>query len=281
MSRGRWQHIDRRGPGARPDREAAAPPPEAPAAPPAPREEAPLVRQLRALYHLRQYAACAGLVETALAEDPHLPGARRLLGMALGQLDETGAVEALRAALCEDASDPRLRAALLSAELRAGILPEVPAEPAAGPETDVAGAAAWLRAQAALRNGNPADAALLFDRAAELFRQGAPASVLAERLGTAYLGQVVSRLAAGDLEGAQRLFARLTSAPPVRLPDRTLALAREVYAVADAARGLSPAERREVLAPLADVVLELRLRVAFYDGTRPVAMHWERVGAGG
>jgi hypothetical protein len=63
---------------------------------------------------------------------------------------------------------------------------------------------------------------------------------------------------------------------PVRLPEATLALAREVYAVADAARGLSPDERREVLAPLAEVVLELRLHVAFYDGTRPVAMHWER-----
>jgi tetratricopeptide (TPR) repeat protein len=261
------------GPGP-PEPWAAEPPPCDPPSSAAPAEDSPVLRHAGGLYHLRQFAGCAEFLQQALAETPTLKGGHRLLGMALGRLGESrDAAAALARAIQEEPDEPVLRASLATSQMAAGVLPEPPIGPLEGPAGEIAGAVAWLWGQQSLRDGRPGEATRHFAEAAEYFARSSSPAELGERIGACYVGQAVSALLAGQLDAAQQAYTRLARMAPVREP--VLALARQVYEVAEAVRELSPGERSEVLAPLADLILTVRLRVRFYDGEQPVAMHWE------
>src|SRR5439155_5053370 len=117
----------------RPERDSVPPARATPAArepaepqavsPAAPGPLHPALRAARGYYLLRQFQVCADAVAAAL-EEHHgalLPGAQRLLGMALGRLqDARVAARALDIAVGQEERDDRLRARLLSAQLAAG-----------------------------------------------------------------------------------------------------------------------------------------------------------------
>ena len=285
MSSPRWQHLDRskREPTTSPNPPAAAPdgadlPPGAPAAGGSPSHSPSnhaALRTARGYYHLRQFQACADAVEAALETDPSLPGAQRLLGMALGCLGEPNrAAEALARGCEEDPSDLELRASLVSAQMGQGAVPpSIPHLP--GRANELKGAAAWLRGQQQLRDGDAHGAAGSFFSAAHFFAEASPLPVLGERIAACYVGLAISHLLTGMLDAAQGDFSRLSGRGSA--PQSALAFARQVYEVADAVRELSPEEQRDALAPLAELVLQVRLHVRYYDGTGPVAMHWENL----
>ncbi|HTE20751.1 MAG TPA: hypothetical protein VK689_20490, partial [Armatimonadota bacterium] len=137
------------------------------------------------------------------------------------------------------------------------------------------GAVAWLRAQQQLRDRDAHAAVADFFSAAHFFTEASPLPVLGERIAACYVGLAISHLLTGMLDAAQGDFSRLAGRGS--MPQPMLQFARQVYEIADAMRDLSPDERREALAPLAELVLRARLRVRFYDGTGPVAMHWENL----
>jgi tetratricopeptide (TPR) repeat protein len=228
------------------------------------------------LYLLRQFEQCADLLSAALDAQPDLPGARRLRGLALGSLGlSADAVRSLRAALIESPGDSELLGSLISAEIRAGLVPERPSVPAAGAAAELAGAGAWVRGREALREERMVAAAHAFQEAGDLFVQHSPIDTAPERAAAAYVGETVSWLAAGQFDAAQRGFSRLSTR--VRLPEATLRFARGLYELADALRDLEPSERAEELAPLVDAIASARIRLRFYDGTAPVEMYWENL----
>jgi tetratricopeptide (TPR) repeat protein len=228
------------------------------------------------LYVLHQFEQCADVLTAALAVHPEIPGARKLLGLALGRLDlPADAVQSLRAALVEAPDDPVLLGALISAEIRAGVVPARCSFTTTGALAEVVGAAEWARGQHALRAGRPAEAARAFQEAGELFTRHSPPEAAAERVAAAYVGETVSHLAAGQLDAAQRGFSRLGAR--VRFPKASIRFARGLYELADALRDVDPAERAEELAPLVDAIAAARLRLRFHDGTRPVEMFWENL----
>jgi tetratricopeptide (TPR) repeat protein len=232
-----------------------------------------VIRTAQGYYQLKQYQLCVDELTAVLDQEPELPGARRLLGMALGHLDcPAEASGVLAGAVEEDPDDPLLRASLLSAQIEAGILPAYPVSPLPGAQAEFAGAAAWLHGQARLRQGRAADAARLFLEAASLFQSSSPQNEAGERIAACYVGLAISHLVAGQLEAAQQSFTRLGGHS---FPEAALSLARQVYEVVEAVRELPPEERTLVLAPLAQLVLQARLRVRFYDQLHPPAMHWE------
>jgi len=283
MTKGRWQHLDLQKPAPLPTDsrrehavEDAAAAPSVPV-PPVPETTLhPEIRRARALYELRQFEQCADCLTGALAVHPEIPGANKLLGMALGRLGfTTDAARSLRAALAETPEDPAVLGSLISAEIRAGLVPERRSVTATGELGEIMGAAAWIRGQQALREGRTAEAALAFQEAGELFASHSPPEVAPERVAAAYVGETVSHLAAGQLDAAQRGFSRLGAR--VRLPEATLRFARGLYELADALREVVPAERAAELAPLVDAVAAARLRLRFYEGTQPVEMYWENL----
>lgn len=282
MAKGRWQHLDLQKPVQLPSATPAELPVDAraentPQSGSAPEDAPhPEVQRARALYALRQFEQCADLLTAALAIHSEIPGARKLLGLALGRLDFPSlAADHLRATSQEAPNDPELRASLISAEIRAGLIPERVSGSATGALAEISGAGEWVRGQASLREGWAVAAAEEFQKAGELFARHSPPEVLAERIAAAYIGEVVSHLAAGQLDAAQRGFSRLRER--ARLPEPTLQFARGLYELADALRILTPEERTEELAPLVETVLSARIRVRFYDATRPVEMYWENL----
>jgi hypothetical protein len=284
MTKGRWQHLDRvrRPTGSGPPARRTAISPEVGASGTEAQPEPVLspaartaLQAARGYYHLRQYQACADLLEPLLQEEPRVPDGHRLLGMSLGRVEEPGrAARALAAAVAEAPHDVPLWGSLLSARIQAGIEEEVPSG-LSGPAGELAGAATWILGQRSLREGRPAEAARRFAEAAALFEAWSPAELLPERAAACYVGGAVSHLLAAQLDAAQQGFSRLSGRAAVGGP--VLAFARQVFEVVEAMRELSPEERAEVLDPLAGLVLRLRLRVRFYDQVRPVAMHWENL----
>jgi hypothetical protein len=273
MSRARWQHLDLSRPAASaPPAPASGAPDPAPGAG-APPESAPL-QAARGYYHLRQFQACADILTEALAGGLHVPGARRLLGLALGQVgDYPAAAASLALAVEEDPTDTALSASLLSARLAAGEAPDVAGF--AGVPSELTAAAAWRRAQRALSEGYAGEAARGFGDAARLFGES-PADVLGERRAACYVGHAVSYLLAGEPEAAQQGYTRIMGR--TRASESAVAFARRVYEVGEALRGLPSAERESALAPLVELLLSARLVVGFYDGVRPAALHWEGLG---
>lgn len=277
MNGPRWQYLDRY---PRPERSRAAPPAASPAVPvtvpPAPAGHPELARA-RGYYHLRQHAACAEVLTALLAAEPRVPGARGLLGCCLGLTGEdAAAIPHLEAARVEEPEDPDLWSMLVSAQLRAG-LPPAP-EPAAlqGAALEIAGAAAWMEGQRRVRQGEPAEAVRHFRRASELLLGAASEEQLAPRLAACMVAESVSHLLAGHLEAAQQVFARAPGAPggrPVRAPLQEFA--RQLFEVAEAARALPESERRAALAPLAALLLAVRLRVGFYVPGHPLSLAWD------
>jgi hypothetical protein len=225
---------------------------------------------------LGQFEQCADALTAALAVYPDLPGAQRLLGLSLGRLDfRTDAVRSLRAAVAEEPHDHELLASLVSAEIRAGLVPERRIIAAEGSLAEALGAGDWVRGQHALREGGAAEAALAFREAGDRFARHSPPEAAPERVAAAYVGETVSQLAAGQFDAAQRGFSRLGAR--VRLPEATLRFARGLYELTDALRGLTPVEYTAELAPLVEAILAARIRIRFYDGTRPVEMYWENL----
>lgn len=225
---------------------------------------------------LNQFEACADAVTAALEHEADLPGAYRLLGMSLGRLDDPrGAVAALERACREAPEDVGLRASLISAQVDCAI-PSAPTGAASpGPLGEVSGAAGWIWGQHLLRERRPMDAGRAFLDAAVRFQSASAPDLLPERLGACYVGQAISYLVAGELDSAQLGYARTIgrAAPPPSVAQ----FARQVYEIVEAVRELEPAERIPALAPLADLVLQARLRIRFYDQVRPVSMHWENL----
>jgi tetratricopeptide (TPR) repeat protein len=283
MTRSRWQHLDRSKPQPRPAASpTAVPDPQPPIQKPNALAEpaSPIITQARAHYLLRDYDRCAELLLDS--ELPELPGKSRWLGLSSGQLGNfQRAAAELELAVREAPEDGDLQASLLSAQLRAGAVPEPPPSAPAGALGELCGAAAWVRGQALLTAGSAREAAASFDVAGGLFGRCSPASEAAERIGAAFVGAAVSRLVSGDLDAAQRSFSSLSSGIPAQRSARaTRALvdfARQLYAAADAVRGLAPEERLEAVAPLVELVTTARLRVRFYDGRLPVSMHWDHL----
>ncbi|MGV3724304.1 MAG: hypothetical protein ACO1SX_25700 [Actinomycetota bacterium] len=181
----------------------------------------------------------------------------------------------LSSAVEEDPGDALLRASLLSAEIIAGRLPDPPAALTDGPLSELAGAAAWLRGQASLRDGIPPIAAASFQQASMLLVSHVPGSVIAERASAAFVGEAVSRLAAGQLEAAQQCYLRLPGRE--RLPAGSAQFARQLYEVADALKEIEPTDRPDALQPLVELVTASRLRVRFFDQERPVEIWWEHL----
>ncbi len=275
----RWQNLDRLPPDRLPQPGADPAPPVEPAGAAAPRRvlvrpDHPDLAVACGHYHLRQFHDCAEAVEALLARQPELPGARRLLGLARGQLGEySEAVRHLGTALAQDPEDTELRASFLSARLAGGEAPEEPLSLSPPPLAELAGAAEWLRGQADLRGHRVASAARAFARAGDLLASSSPPESAGERVAACYVGQAVSHLVGGELDQARHGFSRLQGRESV--PPAALRFARQLYEVADALADLEPAERPEAAAPLADLVARARLRLRFYDGRQPVAMHWD------
>jgi tetratricopeptide (TPR) repeat protein len=219
---------------------------------------------------------CVKLLLPLAARATPPSGTRRLLGLALGrlgQLDE--AMRVLSAAVAEDPGDALLRASLLSAEILAGRLPEPPVALVEGPLSELAGAAAWLQGQTLLREGRPAVAATNFQQASLLLGSHVPGSITAERASAAFVGEAVSRLAAGQLQAAQQCYLRLPGRE--RLPTEAAQFARQLYEVAGALSEIEPADRPEALQPLVELVSAARLRLRFFDQERPVEIWWDHL----
>lgn len=241
----------------------------------------PALRIARGYYHLGDFQACVDAILAAYdalspGETASLPGAQRLLGMALGRLDDPeGAARALARAVEEDGADEALHASLLSARLRSGALPEETPAFGGGPLAELAGALAWLLARRALEAGHPADAARRFAEAAALFARFSPPLLLGERLAAAYVGLAISYLLAGQFDAAAQAYSRTMGGQD---PGGTAGrLARQVFEIAGALQEVGPEERATVLAPLAGLLLQVQVRVLFYDQVHPVAIRWENL----
>lgn len=282
MRKGRWQHLDRTR-AERPDAAPASEPVVEPlpevseaSSPTSPPPAHPALQLASGYFHLKQFEPCADTLQEALRETPLLPGARRLLGLALGRLqDPAGAARELTLAREEEPEDPLLLASLISARLQLG---EPLAERVAGgtgPLGELVAASRWLEGQQQLRDRRPREAARLFAEAGERFITASPPELVGDRLAASFVGQAISYLVACELEAAQLAYSRLQRTG--KLPEGMRPFARQLYELADEARALPEAERREALEPLAELVLGAKLLVRFYDPSRPVAMHWENL----
>jgi hypothetical protein len=111
---------------------------------------------------------------------------------------------------------------------------------------------AWRSGQALLRE-SPAAAARRFEAARELLP---PSPGRAEQVAACYIAQAVAYLSAGALDAAQLSFTRLRGEA---LPPAAGEFARGLFELAQELRHLDPAERREALEPLLELVLGIRL----------------------
>jgi hypothetical protein len=225
-------------------------------------------RALHALYQMGELEACAAAAQRVEGD----PVARRLRALCLGEMDDLAALDELAALLREDPEDGELAAALLSHQLRRGLLPEAGPFRPDPPAGAYRGAAAWLRGQQLAVAGRPREGAAEFALAARYFRAG-PTGTRSERLAAAYVGLAISHLAAGDAAAAQLAYTRILAgeAPGVGVGE----LAARTFQTAEALRGLSASELAEVAAPLAEAVGRIRLRVLFHRPGRPAVLLWD------
>lgn len=285
MNRRRWQHLDRDPPPARDAVSKPSLPLESPASPqaasaPAPSPAPGLSAKLRAAqtyYRLGHPALAAELAREVLDAEEADGGAHHLLGLALARLGQSQeAMAALSRAVTLTPGDPAPLAALLSVSLLNGAPVTVSLAAAEGPAGELAGALAWVEAQALL-TGDARAAAACFSQAAERFARYSSPETLGERVVAAYLGAAVSYLAAGQPALAQRAFSTLIGGVPV--PEAALSFARQLYELATLFTDLDASERLDTIAPLVALVLRARLRTVLYDGTAPVVIRWEHLPA--
>jgi tetratricopeptide (TPR) repeat protein len=230
----------------------------------------------RALFSLRELERCVALLLPLVSLEQPPPGAKRLLGLALGRMGAIEhAVPVLAEAAAEHPEDLALSASLLSARLLLGQFPEVQASPTEGPLAELIGALAWLNGQRLLAERRDAAAAAAFNRAGELISADVPALIAAERASAVFIGEAVSRLAAGQLEAAQQCFSRLSRRE--RLSPETLQFARQLYELAEVLKEVDQAERSEVVQPLVELVVTARLRLRFFDQEQPVEIWWDHL----
>ncbi len=226
----------------------------------------PALRAAWSLYRLGQFGACADLLT---AKSLEARGAPLLLGMARGRIGEFElAVAALEMeASRPDPSRPDLcGAALFSAQLAIGRATigahHLPAE--------LLGAASWRDGQQLLEAGGFAGAAQAFAAAGQHFKRQRDDRTRPHRQAAAYVGQAISLLLTGRSAEAARCYSVAFSGDG----DEVANFARQVYELASAVTGLTEAERREAVAPLAWVVRSLSLTVGFYDGEEPLMLRW-------
>lgn len=280
MSRTRWQHLDRHKPARRSETSVPTPPDSAPTSVPLSlSEEAPAwLLAARAQYRLGAFADCAQTLIAALTHHEAPPGARRLLGLAHAQLGENAlAAPALHLALAETPDDDDLHACLWSVELEAGLLPE-DSPPNTALLQELGAARRWLRGQQLALSRRWSEAARSFGQAAQEFAAHSPTQVLPERLAACYVGQGISYLLAGQPEAAQASYGRLPAqAQSLGTASPIARFASELYAVAEAVLELPPAERAEAVAPLAELLATVRMRVRFLDPDQSgeVALRWD------
>jgi hypothetical protein len=144
-----------------------------------------------------------------------------------------------------------------------------------GPAAELFGAAAWRRGQQLVETARAREAARAFREAGELLKRSSPPEALPERLSAAYLGETISYLVAGELDAAQQGYAR--TADRDRLPEAAARFARGLYELAETLRQVPRDEWGPATAPLAELLLGARLRVALYDGEHPVEMFWDHL----
>lgn len=287
----RWQHLDRTPPSALPD---LAPSGEArlPSQRPQHAYRGPArsgdaaLNSAWAHYRLGNFQAATDTVEDILRVAPTLAGADRLLGLSLGHLPHARqqAAETLARALTETPDDPMLRGSALSGQLRAGLIhtsegvwERHPDDPA--PLQELYAVALWLKGRLLLHQGEAAGARQAFQTAAELFRANPSAEVSdqGERLAASYVGLVISHLLAGEWTAAQTAYARTLGTAHV--PSEVGDFARRVYEVVEAVMELPPADRALAVAPLADLLETVEVRIEFFDNSRPVSVMWESAGS--
>jgi predicted Zn-dependent protease len=257
----------------------------------------PVVTQALGAYMLRSYQAVVDLLEPRLRDDPALPGGQRTLGHALARLNrEPEAIDRLREAVRQSPADWLARASLASLLLRAqdeplpsshhSIIPSsaaahLEAALAAAPRPalrELLGAARWRVGQEALQSGYEQEAVRQFAAAGAEFAAAAETSraarmALPVRQSSAFVGQAVALLLAGQTEAAQRLFSRSPVAG-VAANDPLGRFAAGLYELCDELARVSAAERLEAAAALREVVLQVRLAVGFYDGRQAVSLAW-------
>jgi hypothetical protein len=182
----------------------------------------------------------------------------------------------LRVAVAATPEDAVLRACLLSLELDAGIVPEETA--AETPLLREFGAAReWLRGQKLVFSRRYVEAARAFGAATQGFAAHSPANLLPERLAACYVGQGIAYLLAGQPEAAQASYSRLPQQARSAADSVLTRFAGELYALAEAIRELPASERGEAVAPLAELLTSVRMRVRFLDPDRPgeVGVRWD------
>jgi tetratricopeptide (TPR) repeat protein len=288
MSRRRWQHLDREKPRPAPgpsERRAVSQPlspvasvprePSDPAPPP------PELARARNCYRLGQYAASLDELQRI---DPaaSIPGLERLRGWSLGRLGEpAAAAAALDAALRDEPDDLELWGSLASAQMQAGLVPELPtfSRVEGAGVGELVGAVLWLRGREAARRLRAPAAAAAFSAAACQFVASSPESTLGERLAACLVGETISLMLADDLCGAQQALSRLPRRE--RLPPAALDFARRLWEFAAAAAELPHEERRRALQPLRQLLEATNLSVRFFDGTEPVVLTWAPLPAAG
>jgi hypothetical protein len=126
----------------------------------------------------------------------------------------------------------------------------VPGSTPEAEKPDLAGAAAFLQGQQALRS-DPLLAARCFGEALERFRSLRAPGVRAEMLTASYIAQAIAFLAGGALDAAQLSYSRLREE---QLPPAAVEFARGLFELAGELRGLEEAERREAVSELISLV---------------------------
>jgi tetratricopeptide (TPR) repeat protein len=143
---------------------------------------------------------------------------------------------------------------------------------------ELLGAARWRLGQEALRAGEYREAGRAFAAATAEFTgaaevSGAARQALPVRQSSAFIGQAVALLLAGELEAAQALFARspLQGAAAGHPLGR---FAAGLFELCEELARAPVAERIEAAVSLRDMVLNVRLAVGFYDGRQAVSLAW-------
>jgi tetratricopeptide (TPR) repeat protein len=251
-------------------------------------------------YMLRSYQAVVDLLEPRLHEDPALPGGQRTLAHALARLNrEPEAIAHLREAVRQSPSDWLARASLSTLLLRSQEESVTPASHqvirSTAPEAvahleaalvaeprpamrELLGAARWRAGQEALQSGHDSEAARQFAAAGAEFLAAAEASgaarmALPARQSAAFVGQAVALLRSGRTEAAQQLFSR-SKAPGIAAGDPLGRFAAGLYELCEEWARVPAAERLEAAEALRELVLQVRLAVAFYDGRQAVCLAW-------
>ena len=256
----------------------------------------------RAYLHVRQWQAAADTLAPAATGGELPPEGWRIYGLALGHLHEPAAPEALRQAVAGDPQDMLSRGALASLLIQRGegaaarealglkplgIATTLGAALEPGELEELAGAARWLEGRSLLLEPAAGDArpavrvspAAYFREAAQRFHRATPADLLAERATACYVGAAIAHLLDGHWSAAQQLYVQWRK---LGLPDTSAlaTFAATLYELAQGLQELDPAERAAACEPLRDLLAGARLRLRYWDGSRPVAMHWDGLPVG-